>query len=262
MTQNKPFFLKVNFLPVSSAVNFGIITATKSRTSFRLPPPTTLIGALSYPLAKLKNFPESSEDYMPKLLSSSLRGVYFRSGLSLLPYSTVTKMWFYKKNERELKSDAFAYQRLYVSGESDLSVIYLFDEDAASRNLGHRWKEEVIAASFSMVRLGDKESLISPTKVSYGVAEEICNKEFVTDYTVPLTQIGLKVESFDGGVVEIVEHYDWRKMSGPTSMGMPTIKVAFAYDGSVFTQKKLRVYSDRDICAYAIEENEIKLIEW
>ncbi|ADV65297.1 CRISPR-associated protein Cas5 [Desulfurococcus mucosus] len=241
---NKPFFIHVALSP-HSALNFGTLTGNKSRPVFTIPPPTTLIGALSYPLARIEGSPESGRRYMPAVLAGILMGVYMRLDGPAIPYATITKMWFYDPDDKLVKSDAYGYQRLYVKpkwrGGPTIKAVYIFDGVKARKELGDRWREKLVASATTMVRLGDKESLVSVDQVSYGEAEILYLDEVVTRYTVPLND-ALLIEPVERWQeLKVYEFYDWRKLKGPDITELPTTKVVFAYDRRNFLAGGLKV---------------------
>ncbi len=268
VTKN-PFFILVGLTP-HSTLTFGIVTGNKSRPAFKIPPPTTIIGALSYPFSIIKGYPESSSDYIPVLLSSILEGVYVRFDGPIILYATITKMFFYKVREKMIKSDAYGYQRLYTrakwGNESIIKLVYIFNPEKAEKardKLGDKWKEKLIASAYSIIRLGDKESLVSVDNVQYGDVEILEVKETETSYTVPLTQ---QVDLYPiKGDLEVYEFYDWRELKGPRLTGLPTVKVALAYDPKLFIMQTTKVSSKKGMLrVYRIRpgQKEEYLVVW
>jgi len=262
-----PFFIKVDVFP-SSTINAGVVTGTRSRPSFKIPPPTTIIGALSYPLAKIRGYSESGAIYTPALLASIVKGVYVTISGPLIPYSSITKMWFYREEEKRIKSDAFAYQRIYLGGtlkpEPPISLLYIFDPIKSEEKLGSKWMEELIISAWSMTRLGDKESIISVSNVEEGFADEIYTKESTTRFLIPLRE-NLKIEPLDGGDIEVFTFYDWRYVKDPNLIGLPLINAALVYSHMEFTTKKARVYKeDGGFLVYKIKlsSGEEYLVGW
>jgi CRISPR-associated protein Cas5a/b/c len=267
MNKGNSFFIKVDIFP-SSTINAGIITGTKSRPSFKIPPLTTIIGALSYPLAKIKGYSESGVAYMPALLASIIKGVYITISGSLIPYSSISKMWFYREEEKIVKSDVYAYQRIYFGGflrpNPPITLIYIFDPIKSEEKLGNKWMEEIVISAWSISRLGDKESIVSISNIEEGFADEIYTKEITTNFLIPLLE-NLRIEPIDGGDVEIFTFYDWRYVREPKLIGLPLVNVALVYDHMEFTTKKARVYrEEKEFLAYKVKisNNEEYLIGW
>lgn len=238
------FFIYLSLSP-HSTLSFGIVTGNKSRPVFSIPPPTTVIGALSYPLAKIEGEAESGKNYMPAVLARALEGVYVTVDGPAIPYTTITRMWFYDPDDKVMRSDAYGYQRLYVrprwaKGPS-IKAIYVFDAIKAEKLFGQKWKEKLLASAAAVLRLGDKESIVSVEAVDYGEAEALSMDKVETRYIVPMSErLAVKPAEL-GQEVEVYEFYDWRKLKDPNLVDLPTTRVAFAYDRKNFSAGKLIV---------------------
>lgn len=140
---------------------------SKTRLCFRLPPPTSLIGALSYPLALELGKPEVKDE--ASWADELNKVVAWCSARLVAPMSSVTDMsrvyWYYF-NAKESKTDAFAVEKIYVSGEEPcLDVVIVVREDRAKEFFGGSWEKHLEAAAWSVVRIGQKESLFSSYEV-------------------------------------------------------------------------------------------------
>mgnify|MGYP000020468972 CR=1 FL=1 len=180
---------------------------TKSRPALRVIPPTTLIGALSYPLAKIKKWPEnigslSSADRLRSVLTSVHYSVLLGHSVT---YAEVSKVFSYKVRERKVISDAVAVQKIYTKPGTILRIYYIF-HDHLARDLGPSWKKELRAAGWGIVRIGAKESLVSVKDSRFVDVNLVKVKGFVkTKATVPLDS----VKSIKGSFT-IEEVIDWR----------------------------------------------------
>ncbi len=204
---------------------------TKSRPALRIIPPTTLIGALAYPLARLRRWPENRDMYTSSSdrLRGMLRGVYYtvltRDIYPFTAYAENTKIMFYKDTAHMFYKDAAPVHKLYSVLPVEIEIMYLVDETSAESLLGPIWMETLEAAAASIARIGAKESHVSVDKVSIEDAEiTVADGRVSTRYTVPIGayQPPLRVR----GRYMVAKLVDWRRASIGEYLGKPGILVA------------------------------------
>ncbi len=206
---SKFFYIKVG-LNTHWGYSFRRTIFSKTRDSYLLPPPTTLIGALAYGLAKIKGLPEEVlikgvKDWASssELLREELTSVHVRVNSPLHHHSDLSRIWWFRKRERRSKFDAVALGKVYTSlsysNEPHLDIIYIFNESTKDKI------KELIAATYSITRLGCKEAIVSVKNVNYGYAEVISDESVSTSYSFWLDL----VDTLEGDVV-IQEVIDYR----------------------------------------------------
>ncbi len=202
---------------------------TKSRPALRVIPPTTLIGALSYPIIRMLNKPEViGGGSAANLVKSMIKGVYYAIDEKydpFIPYSENNKLAFYKKREKILKTDAAPLPRLYSVVPVRITVIYLIDEDEAERLLGDRWEEKLLLAAASMVRIGARESIITVHSVELldALITRVSGGIIKTRYTIPLDSVKpMRIE----GNYRVAKIIDWRRTSIGDYLESPTTLIA------------------------------------
>ena len=191
MTMNSPspFF----FLKVSCVLHWGwkinLVPFSKSRPPLMVPPPTTLIGALAYPLNRMLKIAEALHDYSgAEYLRDTLKYVGFCINAPLTNYFDLTKIsFFYRK---EARSDAVAFGKTYTLSQKMpqyevpiITICYIIDEDKALRKFGEGIKEKLIEAALGITRLGSKESLVAPLSLSYGEARLVSQRRGKTIFS-------------------------------------------------------------------------------
>jgi CRISPR-associated protein Cas5a/b/c len=168
------------FLKVSCILHWGwklnLVPFSKSRPPLLVPPPTTLIGALAYPLNRTLRIAEVLHDYSSaECLRDVLKYVGFRIDAPLTSYFDLTKIsFFYRK---EVRSDAVALGKTYTLFQKrpqyeapTITICYVIDEDEALSKFGEKIKEKLVEAALGITRIGSRESLVAPLNLSYGEA--------------------------------------------------------------------------------------------
>lgn len=180
--KNLTYFLYIRVRPHWGFV-LRRIPFSKSRPALDFIPPTTMIGALSYPLIKILG--DSRENVVIKGVEVSRSEVFrqiFRSLHATRPqgelYSDLQKIYFFDKRRKISKSDAVALEKFYGVGE--IEFVYLIDSEKAKEVLGQKWQNMIEAAAWGIVRIGQKEGVVSVEEVNFGVAE-LC-EEAITRY--------------------------------------------------------------------------------
>lgn len=173
MNDNK-VYLKIDCL-LHWGWRLNLIPFSKSRPPLRVLPPTTLVGALAFPLNRALALPETYERYSgAEWLRQLLKYVGYRIDSPLTEYSDLSKISFYYR-KGEAKTDAVAVGKTYSLSSSrpyGVTLCYIIDESKARFVLkGESMEKELLKAACSIMRLGSRESIAVPFRVSSGKAK-------------------------------------------------------------------------------------------
>jgi len=146
--------------------------SSKTRESYLVPPPTTLIGALSYGYARVRGLPEESGGVgTAELIRENTLSVNVRVFSPIFHYADLARVWWFRERERLAKTDAVAIGKSYVGVKHgrgpDLEVVYVFRKDLKLE------KRHLVEAAYSIVRVGGSRGLVSVIEVDYGEASEL-----------------------------------------------------------------------------------------
>ena len=138
------------------------LISSKTRESYIIPPPTTLIGALAYGYTKLKGIPEeeaglSSAERVRKLILS----VHERMVAPVTHYADLSRIWWYGRGAVEF--DAVAIGKVYKGvsrGKGDFEAIYVIGDSDKAR--------DIALAAHSIIRIGGSYGLVSVEDVEVG----------------------------------------------------------------------------------------------
>ena len=188
----------------SAIPSWGIIVrepnVSASQPSLQFPPPTTLVGALAYGIAKALGISYEvkpggkGKKAVPLTLPSEVFPSVLYAGASLGPHTVIADLNRYiirtfQRATRERREDpnfqfgAVPVGKTYVSGE--VRAVIAFDEEglleAIREYSGKDVKdlESLLRASASYVtRLGSKEGIVAVSEVEVGRPKEIGSKNF------------------------------------------------------------------------------------
>jgi len=188
----------------------------KSRPALSFIPPTTVIGAISYPLNKLLRGPECYGEYSG---AEAYRGIFKSINVKqpfLSVYHDLSKVLFMYRGEA--KFDAVAVGKLYKSLKEPIEVILIVDENFAKKLLGNNWKDLLRVACTSITRLGAKESIVTPLEVKEGTPELIQDRVIRTSFSFP----SYSVRSISGSYIagDVV---DWKYINIGPYVGKKTV---------------------------------------
>ena len=190
------------FLYVRAKLSWGfacrLVPFGKSRMTMKAPPPSTLLGALAYPLARSLDWSEvllgdgkevSGADRVRKFVVSA----HAKLSSSLAVKADINRVfWFDRHPQRkEVKTDAIALERVYTSPvpgarESEMELIYIVRSEPASRVLGEKWVPLLEAGGWSLTRVGQKEGLVSVEDVKLAEARVLEGNKVKTSFYFPL----------------------------------------------------------------------------
>lgn len=191
MLKKKFFTLKVEV-----AAHWGlsprITPYSKTRRVLKLPPPTTLIGALAYPYTRYKGLPENISLTLSSatLLSKIVVSVHASLEAQATIYGDVNRVYWYHKARGQAKTDAVALEKMYLTPTKDrkyptLNVVYVVDPEKAEELLGFWWSETLEALAWSITRIGNREATVSTLNVEPATAVPEETREIETNYYIP-----------------------------------------------------------------------------
>ncbi len=228
------------YVKVIMRLSWGFISrklfSSKSRESYIVPPPTTLIGALSYGYARLNKIPEeegslSSAERIRKLIYS----VHEKINAPIAQYADISKIWWYRAREAAAKYDAVAVGKAYkgvLSGYSDLEVMYIAREQYHAR---------IIASSaHSIMRVGGSYGLVSVEDVEYGSLSCISEGEASTLYSF---WEDLVVDGLSGDIL-VEDVVDYRKASMGSYVESSLRRRVYPYSRYLMKPVEVRVKID------------------
>ncbi len=172
----------------------------KNQHAHPLPPPTTLIGAISKSLAITTGRGEiieldgklasQAKTYAPIFKYAS---AFLESGEG----ASLGKYWedplryqilqFQKQSRRKDPTYRFGLipaGKVYCPS-AKLVAGYLVDENTASRILGKEWVTRLIKAAYTITHVGSKESIVAVDKADLNEAKHLDDGEFTTRFYLP-----------------------------------------------------------------------------
>ncbi|WP_370456727.1 type I-A CRISPR-associated protein Cas5a [Thermococcus sp. 2319x1] len=227
-------FLKVQLRP-TGIIALRALPQSKMRIALRHIPPTTLIGAIAYPLLHIggdrgetiyekKNF-KSKAEFVMSLFKWATIKIEGKSKLygSLLKINTI-----YRGNVQSAVT-SFPFAVLYGEFDNSLTAVYLIDEEALSNSI--YGPKDLERAAWGITRIGSRESIVSVEEVKMGKAVFREADEVRTAYAFPFKGVNVQGE----GTLQTV--IDWRSGIGDYSNAKRM--VMFYPEGKVDVRGKL-----------------------
>ncbi|AEH24648.1 CRISPR-associated protein Cas5 family [Pyrococcus yayanosii CH1] len=232
------FFLKVEVNP-TGIIALRALPQSKMRNALRYIPPSTLIGAIAYPLFHIKG--ERKETLMerknPKSAADTLRGIFLWTTIKMSgkskAYGSILKINRLHRGSVESAITSLPFTVMYGERDYSMSIVYLLKEEAISAS-SYSLKDFERAA-WGISRLGSRESVVSVESVESGRVEIHEADEARTSYAFPFT--GKEVEG--RGALQAV--FDWRKGIG--SYSNTSFIVMFYPEEEVTVRGALKVVS-------------------
>lgn len=188
----------------------------KSRPALNFIPPTTVIGALSYPLNKLLKRPELYQELSgAELYRRIFKSINVKTP-PFLPFYDLSRILFMYRGVA--KSDAVAVGKLYKTSDNPIEVIVVVEEETSKELLGDKWKDLLRIACASIVRLGARESIVTPIEVKEGTPELVRERIVRTRFSFPGYAAKNIVGSYTVGSV-----IDWREVCVGPYVGKRTV---------------------------------------
>lgn len=181
---------------------------SKQQSTLPLPPPTTLIGALAFPLARkgllkvAKSQDKISGETLlkleggkpnPRSVSSIFEGAVLGAAISISgkamtwedinKYTTLHFQTTTKEKDEEKLAGGRRYLEKYKTGaissgkvfypKGRATVFYALDDETISKVIQAPWEKHLEEACWAISRIGSKESIFSVSKVNFS---ELGNK--------------------------------------------------------------------------------------
>jgi len=174
----------------------------KAQYAHPLPPPTTLIGALSKGLARASGKGEIMMSGGKLASQTAAYADMFKYASAFLLPETENLTGFGKYWEDPLRYQILHFQKPHRRGDptyrfglipagkvycpsAKMVVGYLVDEAVARNVLGEEWENKLIYAGYSVTCIGAKESITAVEKVELSEATIITDGEFETRFYIP-----------------------------------------------------------------------------
>jgi len=230
------------------------LVSSKTRESYLVPPPTTLIGALSFGYAKLNKIPEEDLDLSSaERIRKMILSVHERVIAPLIQYSDISKIRWYDNRSRIAKYDAVAFGKSYKGvskNKHDLEVIYVVKDSDQARIIA--------SAAHSLIRIGGSHGLASVEEVETGLLScDVTNNEVITRYSF-WNDLVLNALPTDILVQDVV---DYRRTSIGNYMGAPLRRRAYPYSKTLMSPMEVNVKIDSRRAMVCTEGEEVLVIE-
>lgn len=230
------FFLKVTMKP-AGIIALRALPQSKMRTALHYIPPTTLIGAIAYPLLHLTGS-RSETTYERKTFKSAaekvlglFKWITVKTEGKPRIYGSLLKINTIYRGKAQSAVTSFPFAVMYGEAEYAVTALYLLDEETLSKS--PYTLRDVERAAWGIARIGSRESVISVEGVEKGKAEIDEMEEIRTAYAFQFK--GVEVEG-KGTLQSVV---DWRSGIGDYSKAKRI--VMFYPEGAVVVRGKLEV---------------------
>jgi len=174
----------------------------KAQYAHSLPPPTTLIGAISKGLAKASGRGEILLTDGKLMSPAATYATIFKYASAFLQPELDSKRGIGKYWEDPLRYQILQFQKsgrradptyrfgLLPTGKvycpsAKMVVGYLVDEASAEHLLGADWDKRLTSAAYSITHIGAKESITTVEDVELTEADIIKDREFETRFYIP-----------------------------------------------------------------------------
>ncbi len=146
------------------------VPASKMRLALKYPPPTTIIGALTYPIFRIMNWRDevlnnNKNSILPSYerIKDIFKYVSARINGKLFTYGTLLRIhrMYNKKVDFAITSSPMILA--YGEERNLFELAYLIDLDAAEKH--GITKEKIIRAAWGITRIGSRESVFSVDEV-------------------------------------------------------------------------------------------------
>ena len=229
-------FLKVTMRP-TGIVALRSLPQSKMRTALRYIPPTTLIGAIAYPLHHISGY-RAETVYNRRTFKSTADGVKdlfewvtLKTAGKPRLYGALLKINTVYRGKAQSAVTSFPFTVLYGTGDATITAVYIINEEALRKSTYSFG--DLKRAAWGMTRLGSRESVVSVEDVETGRTDVIETDVAETPYAFLFK--GLEV-SGKGTLQSVV---DWRSEIGDYSKARRI--VMFYPEESVRVTGRLRI---------------------
>ena len=233
------------------------LTASKTRESYLVPPPTTLIGALAYGYSRLHRMPELHPRQVGSSSAEEVRRLVVSVNESvkspLFQYADLSKIRWYYIREKEARFDAVALGKVYKGfsrGVGDLDVVYVVREESHMKTIA--------VSAHSIVRVGGSHGLVSVENVEYGPLQcSPSETDTKTRYSF-WEDLAVNVSPQDVLVQEVV---DYRKASIGSYAGAPLRRRIYPYSLALLAPIEVNVKVDSRKAVICRAGEEVVIVE-
>jgi len=188
---------------------------SKAQHAHALPPPTTLIGAISKWLAKTLGKGEIVESE-GKLASTTKDYAHmFKAASAFIEPNTDGSASFGKYWEDPLRYQILQFQKSHRRADPNyrfglvpagkvycpsakMVIGYLVDESVAMQVLGANWDRQLVNAAYSITHIGAKESIVAVEEVKLSASDPIIDGEFDTRFYLPADSVAEVIHVWPG----------------------------------------------------------------
>lgn len=186
------------------------VPESKMRMALKYPPPTTIIGALSYPLFRIKGwrdevFEQNNEMYPSfERIKDIFKHVSVRINGKLFTYGTLLRINRMYNNKVDSAITSSPMIIAYADDTISIELGFLIDLDKAKElNIT---KDEIIRAAWGITRIGSRESIFSVESV------EVYDNPEIKQTTNTETRFAFEFKKFKiKGNGEFRKVVDWKK---------------------------------------------------
>ena len=229
---------------------------TALQPALPLPPPTTIVGAVSYGLAKLFDIGETYRDKQGKLksLAEEMYNASVYAGASLAGAAVIHNdinrylMRPFARNANRSKPEyqfaAISAGKVYINGS--IKLLATFDLDKINQiwpisELSSNIEKDLERAAHYITRIGSKESIVSVTSVKAGKPTMVNDKKICTSLYQSENAVSLEdVTECDGSNKKTYTFFVlkfWK--TGFREIGEPELFVAPGRNEEIITSKKV-----------------------
>lgn len=170
-------------------------SASKAQPCVKLPPPSSIIGAICMPLARRRELGEVIYDGNNAASTVAIfadmfkaAGARIRDSSSYWEDINRSLILQFQQPARRAKFNfmfgAIPTGKIYAPNVK-IDLALLVEESIAKEKLGDSWEKEIQLASLEVSRLGSKESIVSPSDVAIDAANPTKSK-VETSYYFPI----------------------------------------------------------------------------
>lgn len=210
---------------------------SKMRASFKHPPPTSIIGALAYPLFRdSRREIVISKDGRVKSIADELRNMLIgvavssRGGLMYGPLFKINRLYH---GVADSAVTSLPITITYSEYDSLIRVVYIFDDE----KLTNYTLNDLERAAWGITRLGSRESVVNIEDVKTSRVE-------ISDADVVKTQFSYSLERVKNvkGRYDIEMVVDWRSNEVGDYSRVSRIRVAYPLEDNIVEGELKVVY--------------------
>lgn len=219
-----PHFLLVKLKP-SGVIALRSLPQSKMRISFKYPPPSSLLGALAFPLLYGDRVETVYEGKKPKSRLEEIKKFFRWIAVNVVAqpraYGSLLRINRYYRGKVESAVTSLPVTLLYGDvGDESIHAVYVFRDDAVQ---GSSFTfRDFERAAWGIVRLGSRESAVFAEDVVLGAGDIVERSKAATRYSFMLRE-GRVV----GGSFSVQHVVDWRAEASDYGFAAPRLAMAY-----------------------------------